>query len=173
MSKNGKITESKIKAELINQISHKEFENISVRDITKNIGIDRSTFYLHYNNITDVFQDIESNIMQDAQKIIMKNKSDFFTMLKIIMDYVQVNKKIFNILLNKHNKVFISEFSVLLKEIFLLTPSKYTIKDVEQSQNYAIFFISGCLGLISDWVKNDCQTEICKICHCIHSIILN
>ena len=54
-------------AELMNQallalLEKKDLEFITVTEITKKAGVNRSTFYLHYDNIYELFEETIENL---------------------------------------------------------------------------------------------------------------
>ena len=58
----------KIWSELLQK---KDFETISVTEIVKAAGINRSTFYAHYNNMTEVLEEIEKQVADGILKSFM------------------------------------------------------------------------------------------------------
>ena len=46
----------------IELLNKKEFEFITVKDICKKAGVNRSTFYLHYESINDLLEECLDNI---------------------------------------------------------------------------------------------------------------
>ena len=61
-------------ASLMNQallllLEVKDLEFISVTEITKKAGVNRSTFYLHYENIYDLFEETLENPAEMAIKV--------------------------------------------------------------------------------------------------------
>lgn len=42
---------------LINLLENKEYEFISITEICKKAGVNRATFYLHYNNMDDLLEE--------------------------------------------------------------------------------------------------------------------
>lgn len=59
-----KRTQSAIKSAFFELIEEKEFEHISVKDITDRAMISRNTFYLHYSDKYDLFNKICDDLMR-------------------------------------------------------------------------------------------------------------
>ena len=60
-------TKEDIRASLLRLLSQKPINKITVRDIVEDCGINRNTFYYHYEDIPSV---IEEMITDEAEKII-------------------------------------------------------------------------------------------------------
>ena len=50
---------------LIEILGKKDIDFISVTEITKKAGVNRSTFYLHYDNVYDLFEETIENINKE------------------------------------------------------------------------------------------------------------
>lgn len=66
-------TKESIKTAFMQLMLESELEKINVSDITKKAKINRSTFYLHYGDISDVIEDID----KDFSDFISKKIDDF------------------------------------------------------------------------------------------------
>ena len=58
-------TKSDLKAALTRLLREKDFEAISVSDITKEAGVNRGTFYLHYVDKFDMMDKLIDEILQN------------------------------------------------------------------------------------------------------------
>ena len=55
-------------------LQSKDFEKISVTEIVKLSGLNRGTFYAHYNNVADVFDEIEKEVTDKILSLFGKYK---------------------------------------------------------------------------------------------------
>lgn len=53
---------------LISLLEIKSFEFITIKDICKLAKVNRSTFYLHYENLNDLLEEVISNTNKDFYK---------------------------------------------------------------------------------------------------------
>ncbi len=162
-------TKNKIKNTVINLLYKKPIEKITVKEITNRLEINRSTFYAYYQNLYNVIDEIEFEILNNIKKTIKEN-SDFKEILIKTISYVKDNKKIFNILLNSpyfnlKNKLF----NVLQNE-FINTNSKYISDDPLKTKYNSYFYLTGCIGIVSAWLNDDCIYPVSKIHECIFSV---
>ena len=54
----------------------KDFQEITVRDITDRMDLNRGTFYLHYADTYDLLQKLESDVLDDVQRMIDEHSSE-------------------------------------------------------------------------------------------------
>lgn len=155
-------------------LDEKDYEYITIKDICRNAGVNRSTFYLHYENINDlvgetcdnllkrflsyfpsrsgqvVFEDIDSG---DKEKLVFLTPEYLIPFLSFIKD----NRKLFAIVLNqttvfRHNETYRDLFKYIIDPIC-------AVFDVaaEERQYYVHFFIEGIIGIVKEWLKTDCR----------------
>ena len=60
---------------LLSLLSEKDFEYITVKDICTRAGVNRSTFYLHYENTADLLAEAAAMIHDRFQKSIPLDKT--------------------------------------------------------------------------------------------------
>lgn len=165
-------------------LEKKNFEFITVKEICKKAGVNRSTFYLHYENTNDLLVEAISLINKrfissfSDQKEKIKNinqatKEDvnFITpeYLTPYLQFVKENKKVFKTI-HSNAKLFGVEktFSKMYKEIFEPALRKFNISKNDEQYIFE-FFTQGILSIIMKWISLDCQDEI----EHIQNIILN
>ena len=81
--------------------------------------------------------------------------------LKPYLSFVQDNKKIFKLMYFK-NEVFNGRnmYEDWLNKIFKPILSKFNVKNEEEQSYIMLFHLQGLIGLIMEWVKNDCKMPI-------------
>ena len=68
-------------AQLMNQallqlLETKDLDYITVTEITKKAGVHRSTFYLHYDNVYELFEETVENLNKEFVSWFLKEKKD-------------------------------------------------------------------------------------------------
>ena len=160
---------------LINLLDKKDFEDITVKEICQTASVNRSTFYLHYDNTYDLLKETLENLYKDffsrydsnlsMDRINTKSSDDLFLItpqyLKPYLSFVQDNKKIFKLMYFK-NEVFNGRnmYEDWLNKIFKPILSKFNVKNEEEQSYIMLFHLQGLIGLIMEWVKNDCKMPI-------------
>ncbi|WP_287387963.1 TetR/AcrR family transcriptional regulator [Lachnospira sp.] len=173
---------------LITLLNKKDFELITVKEICEQAEVNRSTFYLHYDNSYDllketieaVYKDFFSRFSADGNKEInLKEKSDeelFLITPKYLMPYlefVEDNRKLFFIMYEKNEMMGAEKtYEKWFKEIFGPILTRFGVSQDEQPF-IMIFYLNGIIGIINEWVARDCkeskETIISIIQKCIPS----
>ena len=171
---------------LISLLDKKDFEDITVKEICQTASVNRSTFYLHYENTYDLLKETIENLYKDffsrydsnlsMDRINNKSNDDLFLItpkyLKPYLSFVQDNKKIFKLMYFK-NEVFNGRnmYEDWLDKIFRPILSKFNVKNEEEQSYIMLFHLQGLIGLIMEWVKNDCKMPIDDLINVIQKCI--
>lgn len=67
---------------LVELLNKKDFEYITVKEICAKAGVNRSTFYLHYETINDLLEECLENINKRFLEHFDKNTEPFFEKIK-------------------------------------------------------------------------------------------
>ena len=171
---------------LINLLDKKDFEDITVKEICQTASVNRSTFYLHYENTYDLLKETIENLYKDffsrydsnlsMDRINNKSNEDLYLItpkyLKPYLSFVHDNKKIFKLMYFKTD-VFNGDnmYETWLNKIFKPILTKFNVKNEEEQSYIMLFHIQGLIGLIMEWVKNDCKMSIDDLINVIQKCI--
>ena len=155
----------------------KDIDFISVKEICEKAGVNRSTFYLHYDTIDDLFAETiemlnnefrNSFEVKDVRNII-KNGSEedvIFIKEEFILPYLEFVKKNKRVLKMIHKRpiLFKNEnlYGKMCEELFYPILAKFGISKEEQVFRLE-YFTRGTVGIINKWLELDCETPISKI----------
>lgn len=140
-------------------MSEKKINNITVKELTDLADVNRSTFYLYYKDVFDMVGQIETEMLDDFSKVfekLNKETNDYTNVLSFftyIFEYIQSNAEICNILLGPDGDYsFMEKFKIAIiqsKPPFDESVTKLKIHYLRP------FLISGCIGVIQQWLKDD------------------
>lgn len=156
----------------------KDIDYISVKEICEKAGVNRSTFYLHYDTIDDLFEEIIENtniefissfkvkdikgLIKNGEKeeTVFINKEDF---LLPYLEFVKKNKRVFK-MIHKKPILFKSEdiYKKMCEELFFPILSKFGVEKEEQVFRLE-YFTKGVVGIVNKWLELDCEMPISKI----------
>ena len=159
---------------LILLLEKKEYSFITVKEICEKAGVNRSTFYLHYETIDDLLSEcIEyvgnkinkkfSNKVINKQVIKDSKLEDLLLItpeyLLPYLEFLKENKAIYKIAYSQPN-VFKEQYVVnhLHKNIFEPILNRFLVPKNEQKYMMS-FYLSGMGALMIEWIKNDCKEE--------------
>ena len=177
----------KMHTALISLIENKDFELITVKEICAEAGVNRSTFYLHYDNTNDllretieaVYKDFFSRFSADGTKKIdiedKKNEELFLVTPKYLMPYlkfVEDNRKLFYIMYEKNEMMGAEKtYEKWFKEIFGPILTRFGVSETEQPF-IMIFYLNGIIGVVNEWIARDCAESKEEIIGIIQKCIL-
>lgn len=166
----------------------KDFDYITVKEICERAGVNRSTFYLHYETISDLlaecveytnnqcFKRFNSRLTDMSDKIsTMEIKNlNFITpaYLRPYLEFTFENKRLFETVV-EHADVMQTEktFMSLFNKIFSPVLDRFNIAD-DKKHYIIMFYISGITAVIKEWLKKDCKDPIDMIMDIIVDCIL-
>ena len=173
---------------LINLLEVKSFEYITISDICKQAGVNRSTFYLHYENLNDLLEETTrylfdgflSYFSDNLKSITVNINNCELTDLNFIKEdylypyltYFKNNRRVFSTVLT-HSKTFDTEkvFQKLFQNIFdpILSRFHYPIED---RKYVMMFYLNGVITVTSEWIKDNCEKSIEDVATIIREFIL-
>ena len=160
---------------LILLLEKKEYSYITIKEICQKAGVNRSTFYLHYETIDDLLSECVEYVgnkinKKFSNKVINKQviKDSGLEDLLLItpeyllpyLEFLKENKEIYKIAYSQPN-VFKEQYIVnhLHKNIFEPILNRFLVPKNEQKYMMS-FYLSGMGALIIEWIKNDCKEDI-------------
>ena len=156
---------------LIEILEKKDIDFISVTEITKKAGVNRSTFYLHYDNVYDLFEEtIEALNKEFVDSFafnmpanIQSKETAFLLTEEFLIPYLNFCKKNKRMLKLVHQKprLFQNEkaYRKMYEKIFYPAISQFVVEENERIYKLE-FFTQGVVGIINKWINLDCVTEI-------------
>lgn len=97
-------TKTALKEALASLLVEKELRHISVRELSDKAKVHRVTFYKHYYDVNELYDQLENEVLTELGLLFMKfyeNPSKSFG--KELMDYIAQNPKIFKMIFTPNN----------------------------------------------------------------------
>lgn len=143
------MTKLMLKDALILLLNKKSLTDISITQLCKEANINRNTFYNHFDNITDLYNEIEAQLINDIVLTLKKrysSKERLYEICKIIKKHFVFVKLTFS----QENKI------QTINRLLLKTRSIFSY-DYSKNTNIYLFVESGTTAIIKNWVLNDCD----------------
>ena len=176
----------KMNLALISILDEKDFLDITVKEICQKAAVNRSTFYLHYENVYDLLKETLDNLYKDffsrydetikMDRLSNKTNDELYLItpkyLEPYLSFVNENKKIFKLLYFK-NEVFNGQnmYNEWFNKIFKPILVKFNVYDEEEQEYIMMFHLQGIMGLLMEWLKNDCSMSIDNLINVIQKCI--
>lgn len=164
---------------LIKLLSEKDIEFISVKEICEKAGVNRSTFYLHYETLGDLLEETTEYVLSRFLTSFDKTEDLFdghleeaplrnlvFVNDKYLKPYLQFiydNQNVFkaamcNPVTMKADKMY----SGMKKHILEPIMQRFEIPKDEQNYRMA-FYLKGIWAIIQEWINCGCKEPVEKI----------
>lgn len=150
-------TKRRLREGLLSLLAEKSITQITVKELTDLVDINRGTFYFHYSDIYDMLHKTEDEFF-DALAVVLnrtiETEAEANSYLTELFAFIKDNQDMAKILLGKNSDI---EFVIRLKKLFHERSELYwkqhtgNENDNELSQ-YSAFIIAGCVGVIKKWL---------------------
>ena len=157
-------------------LEKKPFEYITVTEICRAAGVNRSTFYLHYENTCDLLDETVRNMVDDFLayfspdfgKITMQFSECELKDMNYITDeylhpylsYVRDHQRILSTAIRRADTLGFEEiYKKLFQHVFnpILDRFHYPVDD----RPYVMrFYLNGIHAVVAEWIKEDCKRPI-------------
>lgn len=173
-------TAIKMDKALMHLLEKKEFEYITIKEICAEAGVNRSTFYLHYENTGDLLLESISYIDEQFLSYFSTENKNIVTKIKNCpakelilitpqyilpyLTYIKEHKRLFLTAMTKLTFMNYCEetYQKMVRYVFYPIMDRLNIPVSER--NYMLFFyINGIIAILLEWLKNDCKDTIEQI----------
>ena len=173
-------TQALLKDGLTELMQTKPVQNITVRELTDYVNLNRGTFYLHYRDIQDLLEHLENDILDEFIEITnahqpqdMKGKPfplicDLYKFLEKNSDFVKL------VLVNNQEQNFMNRIKEIIRERCVNDWDEiFANADPRLSEIYSSYVLSGCIGIIENWIRNGTRQSPEELARYTEDIMLN
>lgn len=161
---------------LLTLLEQKDFRYITVKEICDMAGVNRSTFYLHYETLGDLLSETVEYIMKrfnnkfaSFEKIgseqiagMPLDKLILITPEYLIpyLEFVKENRCVFKVAVTQPSAINVnSTFSRFYSDVFYPIMKRFNADDLDISYKLT-FYLHGMSAVITQWLQNDCSEEV-------------
>lgn len=144
---------------LIQLMEEKDIRDISVRELSDLVDINRGTFYLHYKDIYDLLNQLEDEMFLEFNEIMSKNMPNDFqvsalqSILEDIFLFLEKHREMARVMIGPHGDLaFVNRLKNLVKEhMDIIAKLQHSTREYAYTE---AFIISGCIGVIEIWLNH-------------------
>lgn len=152
------ITKRAMSAALKNLLKEKKLNKITVQDIADECGINRQTFYYHFQDIYDL---VEWTCIEDTEKVLKENRT-YDTWQEGFLSVFDLAKKDKTFIYNIYRSVSLEMLEQylyrlvypLLKNVVDEKANGQTVRE-ENKKYIADFYKYAFVGVLLEWIRND------------------
>lgn len=148
-------TKEKIKNALIFLLKDSTLHDITVSQLCSQAHINRSTFYVYYNNVSECFDEITDSIIEEMRNSLYSEPVRNHEMyLRVYFQTARKYKTIFQAVhaTGVHNPMIHKMVDVYNEVLHNQMYIPYNSEHLEYS-----FIFSGFYGMVEAWLKNGCK----------------
>lgn len=160
-------------------LEEKDYDYITIKELCKKAQVNRSTFYLHYENMNDLLSESVSYIIDkfvlyfrtDAQSMISKlstcplEELNFITpeYLSPYLAFIAENKRLFSTVMKKSTQLGMQDaYSGLFRHVFAPILERFGVAEGER-EYMMTFYVSGLIAVVSRWLQGGCSTPTSEL----------
>lgn len=182
-------TAEKMDKALLMILEKKDFSYITVKEICEAAGVNRSTFYLHYETIGDLLSESAEYMNKQFLEYMQKDNEAFVGKLQNCpmeelylitpeylspyLNYIKEHQRLFRTTLQ--NAAVLQQearYADLTKYVLLPILERYKVP--EKQRHYILaFYIRGIMAIVTEWLKSDCMDSIEEVIAVIQRCVMS
>ena len=154
-------TKDALKKALLHLVCFKEPGSISIKELTETAAINRATFYDHYADIYELYDDVEQDALDKIRTSLMEEEfPDRASIYRAVIDVLQSSPDTFMVLMREGSSGSFEETMAQMFEMAYLK-NELTEHDLESFSDTRRFLLAyhtqGCIGLLKKWIREGCR----------------
>lgn len=160
---------------LLKLLEKKDFEYITIKEICAVAGVNRSTFYLHYENTSDLLKETTQYVTDtflsyfsaDKKSIAFRFESCELKDLVFVtpeyltpyLTFIKENQRLFRTSIRHLGTMsFDGVYEKMFRYIFNPVLDRFEFS--EKDRSYIVkFYLTGITAIVTEWLERDCAEE--------------
>ena len=180
-------TAAKMDEAFLALLEKKDFAYITVKEICAAAGVNRSTFYLHYETIGDLLAESMEHMNRQFQAYMAHDSKAFVTRLHTCpmeelylltpeyltpyLNYIREHPRLFRTATENAAVLGLnSSYDRMSRHVFTPILERYGVPEAERPYRMA-FSIQGLMAIIKEWLRRDCAEPVEEIIAIMQSCI--
>ncbi|MCC8195708.1 MAG: TetR/AcrR family transcriptional regulator [Ruminococcus sp.] len=174
---------------LLQLLERKDLEFITVKEICERAGVNRSTFYLHYETISDLLDETAEMIDKRFSQYFDESDEDFAEKISGVelselvlinerqllpyLRFIQENKAVYRATFRNPYAVRADEkYEYLKNRVIEPILMRFDVPK-ERHRYYIDYYIEGIMAIVKRWLLNDCTDSVEEIAAVIEDCVLS
>lgn len=169
-------TAAKMDDAFLGLLEKKDFAYITVKEICAAAGVNRSTFYLHYQNLGELLNESVERMNRqfmaymdkDSEAIVSRLKDCSEEELYLVtpeylvpyLNYVKEHQRLFATAVARAGTLNLdASYQRMFEHVFVPILDRYGVPQADRRYLMA-FFMSGLMAIIAEWLKGGCAEPV-------------
>jgi len=154
-----------LKDSLISLMKEHPITNIGIKEICARAEISRSTFYVYYENVYHILEEIEEELLEYFNDLlnqidvsVKRNSRKYLLAYKQkFLEFISDKNNPLLVLLSENGDINFQKkfFQKLIDQVRKIIQNTVKNQDMHIHEAYSVFFIHGTIGLIQYLLKNN------------------
>lgn len=149
-------------------LEQKEYDTITVKEICQKAGVNRSTFYLHYETMNDLLEktvgmindcfiaSLSSVPTDDPSKVVLTSEK----YLRPYLNFIKENRRAYKVIHQKDHLFDCQKtFESFYQSIFSPALTHFGVSEKDKKYVFA-FYTQGMVAIIGKWLEDNCRDDI-------------
>ena len=159
MDARAEFTKSIILETFLILLKEKPFNRITVTELVKKAGINRSTFYKHYLDIPDLLEQTETSLLEELRELIRgpwESIEELENTTATILTYIKQHGEKYIPLGTENGDPFLAAktFGLLNEVAYPVLMTHLPEKSPKEQQLIFSYITQGCGGILIWWIQN-------------------
>ena len=153
------LTKRLIREAMLELLKTKSIQKISVRELCDAAGINRTTFYNHYDGTYEVLAEIEEHFLAQlsAEEVTSGTTIDLARHIELLCDRLQKNREVSLLLLENNADPHFSEKLMAVRSCGTVWKQLGDAYTEDELLLLGDFLSSGAYALVFRWLKSGCR----------------
>ncbi|MEF9878183.1 MAG: TetR/AcrR family transcriptional regulator [Clostridia bacterium] len=175
-----RVTQELIRKAFTELFTKKPIQSISIKELCERAGINRGTFYAHYQDIYDLRDQMQEDMYRDIQQTLspLLGEDAHASQMEItvgVFQWMKENSDLCAMVLGEYgDKAFLLKVinlgRIVCKDNYLRS---FTNASPERIEWFYAFASSGCIGLLRKWLLENMETPAREIAGMAEQLIVN
>lgn len=167
----------------------KDMEYITVKEICEVAGVNRSTFYLHYENIGDLLSESIQYINEEflahmrlyTETFVSKIRECPLDDLYLVtpdylipyLEYIAQHKRLFRTAMKNSSSLRLDRtYKRMMIHVFTPILERFQIAEADRTY-MVVFYVQGLMAIVLEWLKNDCVDSVDHVCAVMEQCVMH
>ena len=181
-------TAKKMDAAFLDLLDKKDFAFITVKEICAAAGVNRSTFYLHYENVGDLLAESAAYINEQFLAYMQNDSAAFVGKLQSCpldelylltpeyltpyLNYIREHRRLFRTATENAAVLGLDRaYDQMCRHVLTPILERYGVPQEERAYRMA-FSVQGLMAIITEWLRRDCADSVERIISIMQGCIL-
>lgn len=155
-----KLTKYLIREALLELLKTHNINKISILELCKVAGVNRSTFYNHYGSQYDVLNEIADIYVQSTSYVVMNDLSEgksIHQSMSHVLQYIKDNLEFIKLILSQDNYDLMANITVSFPRFdSVLIEALPKNMDLYEKRAISSYVQYGAVKLLKEWILSDC-----------------